>query len=70
MQQIRLTERQQEHFAIVEHAKRYDLSTAVTAGKGVDRYLDYLEYKDGTPLTFEEIEEIKANYKLQDYIIS
>lgn len=60
----------ESHFAVVKEAKKYDLNSIVLAGKGVDRYIDYLEYKDGTPLTESEIESILDNYELHAYLIN
>lgn len=57
------------HLTVVMQAKKYDLKTVQTEGKGVDRYLSYLEYKDGTPLTESEIEEIKHHSELHSYLI-
>lgn len=41
---------------------RYTYNSIVTEGKGVDRYIVEIEFKDGTPLTVEQIEYLQDHF--------
>lgn len=49
---------------------RYSLNSIQTEGKGVDRYISYMEHKDGTPLTEEELDDITHNHDLHQDLLS
>lgn len=41
--------------------EKYDVKSIEIDGKGVDRYITYMEYKDGTPLNTEELEGLESD---------
>ncbi len=41
---------------------RYTYNTIETEGKGVDRYITYMEFKDGTPLTLEQLDYLSDHF--------
>lgn len=49
--------------------EKYDLSSIELDGKGVDRFVTYIEYQDGNPLTVEELDELQDNDELHQRLI-
>jgi hypothetical protein len=58
-----------DHFEALEEAKKYCRNSMVLDGKGVDRYIIYIEYKDGTPLTDEELDNLLHKDRVHDLLI-
>lgn len=42
----------------------YNYKSVVIEGEGVDMYISYVEWKDGTPLTLEEMEAIDSDMQI------
>jgi len=48
---------------------KYSINSIVLEGKGVDRFISYMEKEDGTPLTEEEMDNLHHDSVLHSELI-
>lgn len=58
-----------KHVILLQESKKYNEHSIQLQGKGVDRYIDYIEWENGEPLTDDEIEDLKHNQELHSLLI-
>lgn len=49
--------------------EKYNINSIEIEGKGVDRFICYIEFKDGTPLNEKQMDDLLDNSKLHENLI-